>query len=187
MGRFVLTGERIFLRLAVADDVPSILAFYRRNRWHLAPWEPVRPREFFTPAHWRRQVRTNRAEWRAGRSVRMFLFERERPGRVIGTVNFSNLVRGVFRACHLGYALDGASQGRGRMTEALELAIAHVFGELNFHRIMANYIPRNRRSARLLRRLGFRVEGRAKDYLLIAGRWEDHVLTSRVNRAWRRP
>ena len=181
----VLTGKRVLLRLAVADDVPSIVAFYRGSRRHLAPWEPTRAREFFTPAHWKRQVRRNRAEWRAGRSIRMFLFERERPGRVIGTVNFSNLVRGVFHACHLGYALDGASQGRGLMTEALELAIAHVFGELNFHRIMANYIPRNRRSARLLRRLGFRVEGRAKDYLLIAGRWEDHVLTSLIHGSWR--
>jgi len=185
MRTVVLTGERVVVRLADARDVPSIVAFYRRNRRHLAPWEPVRPRSFLTEPHWTRQVRANRADWRAGRSLRMFLFDRARAGRVIGTVNFSNVVRGSFHACHLGYALDGASQGRGLMTEALGLAIAHAFGDMNLHRIMANHVPRNRRSARVLRRLGFRVEGRAKEYLLIAGRWEDHVLTSKVNRAWR--
>jgi ribosomal-protein-alanine N-acetyltransferase len=127
----------------------------------------------------------HRRDERARRSLRMFLFERAAPARVIGMVNFSNFVRGAFHACHLGCALDERAQGRGLMTEALALAIAHVFGELNFHRIMANYMPRNRRSARLLQRLGFRIEGRARQYLLIAGRWEDHVLTSRVNTDWR--
>jgi ribosomal-protein-alanine N-acetyltransferase len=45
-------------------------------------------------------------------------------------------------------------------------------------------MPRNERSAALLRRLGFSVEGLARDFLLIAGRWEDHVLTSLINPQW---
>ena len=43
---------------------------------------------------------------------------------------------------------------------------------------MANYMPINFRSAKLLHRLGFTVEGYAKNYLLINNRWEDHVLTA---------
>lgn len=187
MGTVVLTGERVVVRLAGMPDVPAIVAFYRRNRRHLAPWEPARAASFFTAAHWRRQVRANRTEAGAGRSLRMFVFARARPERVIGAVSLSNVVRGAFHACHLGYALDGGAQGRGLMTEALGLAIAQAFGPMNLHRVMANYLPRNRRSARLLRRLSFRVEGRARRYLLIAGRWQDHVLTSRVNPAWRPP
>jgi ribosomal-protein-alanine N-acetyltransferase len=50
---------------------------------------------------------------------------------------------------------------------------------------MANYIPVNERSGRLLRRLGFTVEGYARDYLLIAGKWEDHVLTALANADWK--
>ena len=42
-------------------------------------------------------------------------------------------------------------------------------------------MPRNKRSERVLKRLGFAREGLAKSYLKIAGRWEDHVLTSLVN------
>ena len=43
---------------------------------------------------------------------------------------------------------------------------------------MANHLPRNERSARLLARLGFEREGYARRYLQIAGVWEDHVLTA---------
>lgn len=181
----ILTGQRVLLRLASARDLPAILAYLRRNRRHLQPWTPAAPRSRFTEAHWRRQVALNRRDARAGRSLRLFLFERSRAERVIGTVTLDNLVRGPFQACHLGYTLDERSQGRGLMGEALELALAHAFGALNLHRVMANYLPHNRRSARVLRRLGFRIEGRAREYLLIAGRWQDHVLTSKVNREWR--
>ena len=33
-------------------------------------------------------------------------------------------------------------------------------------------------------RLGFEKEGYAKDYLLIDGRWQDHVLTALTQREW---
>ena len=73
------------------------------------------------------------------------------------------------------------------MTEALSLAIHYAFTELNLHRIMANYSPTNERSGRLLRRLGFVVEGYAQNYLLVHGTWQDHVLTSLTNEQWQLP
>jgi ribosomal-protein-alanine N-acetyltransferase len=58
---------------------------------------------------------------------------------------------------------------------------------LNLHRVMANYLPENERSARLLARLGFCIEGQANAYLQIAGAWRDHILTSLVNAQWHEP
>jgi ribosomal-protein-alanine N-acetyltransferase len=49
---------------------------------------------------------------------------------------------------------------------------------LRLHRVQANHLPENQRSARLLQRLGFRVEGLAREYLYINGAWRDHVLTA---------
>ncbi len=71
------------------------------------------------------------------------------------------------------------------MTEALQVAISYVFTELNMHRIMASYIPHNQRSGMLLKRLGFVVEGYARDYLMINGQWQDHILTSLTNYKWK--
>jgi ribosomal-protein-alanine N-acetyltransferase len=73
------------------------------------------------------------------------------------------------------------------MSEALRATIAHVFGTLKLHRIMANHLPENTRSAALLKKLGFAVEGYARDYLFIAGAWRDHVLTALTNHAMLRP
>ena len=48
---------------------------------------------------------------------------------------------------------------------------------------MACYMPANQRSGALLERLGFEREGFARAYLMINGRWEDHILTSLINPA----
>ena len=70
------------------------------------------------------------------------------------------------------------------MSESLRVAIRFMFEELNLHRIEANYIADNKRSGKLLERLGFVKEGIAKKYLLINGTWQDHILTSLTNHNW---
>src|SRR5262249_8356125 len=111
----------------------------------------------------------------------------KRPATVMGYANLSNFVRGAFHACYLGYGIGAAHQGKGLMAEALALVIEHAFTELRLHRIMANYLPTNERSARLLRRLGFVKEGYAPRYLFINGAWRDHVLTALTNDRWEPP
>jgi ribosomal-protein-alanine N-acetyltransferase len=66
------------------------------------------------------------------------------------------------------------------MTEALRAACAYAFSGMGLHRLQANHLPENLKSAAVLRRLGFAVEGYARDFLLINGRWRDHILTALV-------
>jgi len=96
------------------------------------------------------------------------------------------IVFGAFEACYLGYGLDVDAVGKGYMTETLAAALTFVFDTLRLHRVMANYMPSNERSAAVLRRLGFRVEGYAKDYLEIDGTWRDHILTALNADEWAR-
>lgn len=100
---------------------------------------------------------------------------------IIGWISFTNIVRGIFQACNLGYKLAEDAQGHGYMTEAGRAGIDFVFGTLRLHRIMANYLPHNDRSSAVLSRLGFEKEGYAKNYLFIDGKWQDHILTSLLN------
>ncbi len=57
--------------------------------------------------------------------------------QVIGTVGFTQIQRGAFQACHLGYGLDAAAQGRGLMQWAAMQGIAFAFGPLGLQRVMA--------------------------------------------------
>lgn len=181
----ILKGDRVLLRMATVSDVPAILGYYRRNHAYFEPTDPKRPKDFHTSESWTKRVERLAAEFQTDKSLRLFVFRTDDDARVIGTVGFSDFVRGPLQACLLGYALDEHEQGKGLMYEALSLALRYVFVELNMHRVAAGYLPTNERSGRVLRRLGFVVEGYARDFLQINGRWEDHILTSLVNPDWK--
>ena len=167
------------------EDAGAVADYYSRNRLFHKPWDPTRTEEFFTRSFWRKHIPDVLRENRQGRQLDLFIFKKERRDRVVGKITFSAIIRGAFHACLLGYALDADEEGKGLMTEALRSAIDHMFNAENLHRIMANYIVSNKRSATLLERLGFQVEGMAKEYLLIDGRWQDHILTSLTNTQWK--
>lgn len=180
----VLATERLILTLPGPDAAGRMVQYFETNRGHLSRWEPPYPKGLFTTSFWKRRLVQNREEVHARQSLRLVLLSRTDPaGPVLGMANFTQFVRGAFMACTLGYSLDQDAEGKGLMYEALAAATAHVFDELGVHRIMANYLPVNERSGRLLRRLGFVVEGYARDYLYIHGSWRDHVLTSLTNPA----
>lgn len=174
--------ERLLLTIPPEEAAPRMLTFAEDNRAHLGPWSPPEPSGYYTEEFWRNYFASARADFRQDRSLKLVLFDvKEQDGRVLGDCNFTNFMRGPFDACFLGYKIDYREEGRGLMFEALTAAITFTFDVLRLHRIMANYLPTNERSGKLLRRLGFTVEGYARDYLLIDGEWRDHILTSLTN------
>jgi ribosomal-protein-alanine N-acetyltransferase len=179
-----LHTPRLRLYLPGASEAHRVLRYFDGNRTHLEPWEPRRPDDFYTERFWYERLAANRDEHSRGVSMRLFFELKHDPRRpIIGAANFTNIVRGAFMACYLGYSLGRVAQGQGLMTEALRAAVPAAFEDLGLHRIMANYRPENGRSAKVLSRLGFEIEGYARDYLYIDGAWRDHVLTARVRRA----
>ncbi len=180
----VFRTSRLIVRLLSQRDIPAVLAYYEENRKFLEPFEPLRPRNFYTREFWAQQIEKSLIEFGYDRSLRLFLFKESNPKKIIGGANFTSIVQGISHSCVLGYGLAKSEQGNGYMHEALEMAIQYVFEGMNLHRINAFYMPHNQRSANVLKRLGFTVEGYAKDYLLINGKWEDHVTTSLINPDW---
>ena len=203
-----LRTERLTLRLARPGMQAAIARFLMQNfEGHLDRWSPPATTAFFTEAFWRDRLGAAVDEYAAGRAVRFVLQPKDAAidAEVLGTCNYTNIVRGPFLACHLGYQIARSHEGRGLMAEGLRAANAFIFERLRLrqghglmhealaaandfmftqrrlHRIMANYRPENYRSARLLQRLGFQREGLAPNYLFIDGAWRDHVLTSLTN------
>ncbi|WP_430388549.1 ribosomal protein S5-alanine N-acetyltransferase [Dyella sp. 20L07] len=171
--------SRALVRLADASDAKRLLRYRVDNRDHLAPWEPRREASYFTLDHCIQTLAESREAVRLDRAYPFYAFDLA-GNNIVASFTFANVVRGAFQACHLGYSVAAKWQGQGLMKEVLDTALSWAFHELDLHRVMANYMPRNERSGRLLQRLGFEQEGYAKRYLQIAGVWEDHVLTSRI-------
>jgi [ribosomal protein S5]-alanine N-acetyltransferase len=179
-----LETERLVVRLPRPGEGAAAARYWRENEAFHALSSPLQPEEFYTPAFWERRIPLLRAEHRRGESLRVFLLD-PAERRFLGHASLTRITRGSFHAANLGYSLAKRVEGRGLMTEALAALLAHAFGPMGLHRIEANHLPGNARSAAVLRRLGFRKEGRARDYLLIAGRWQDHVLNSLTNDDWK--
>jgi ribosomal-protein-alanine N-acetyltransferase len=185
--QYVLNTERLIVRTAEHADAPAILRYITENRDFLTPWEPARSPDYYTLAFHQDLIRRETLERDRGVGVRLYLWERTEPSVIVGMINLANFVRGVGQFCTVGYALAEAAQGKGYMSEALTAVVGFSFDELRLHRVQANYIPRNERSGHVLRRCGFVVEGYARDYLMINGTWEDHILTALTNPAWKPP
>ena len=181
-----LETGRLVVRLPRHEEAAAVARYWRENEAFHAASSPLQPEEFYGEPFWDRRIPVLRAEHRRGDSLRLFLYD-PREARVLGHASLSRITRGVFHAANLGYSLARKAEGRGLMTEALGALLAHAFGPMGLHRIEANHLPSNRRSAAVLRRLGFRREGLAREYLLIAGRWQDHVLNSLTNGEWAPP
>lgn len=177
-----LVTDRLTLEPIDMDFAYLLLDYQRDNRAHLQQWEPLRRSDFFTLGAMTARLRVMTDSVASGSAMHWLMFEQDRDV-VIGECNFTNIVRGPFLACHLGYSIDHRREGKGLMKEALTAAIEYMFERVGLHRIMASYRPENVRSERLLRALGFEREGFARAYLKINGVWADHVLTSLINPA----
>lgn len=142
-----------------------------RNRAFLEPYEPARPGSDFTLPG----VRAGIAELVAARDAGVaYPFCIRAGGAIVGRITLSQVFRRAFQNCYLGYFVGEEHNGRGYATAAVRLAVRYAFDELGLHRVQANVMTTNPRSARVLEKAGFRKEGRALRYLQIAGRWEDH-------------
>ncbi|MGZ0716520.1 GNAT family N-acetyltransferase [Pseudomonas palleroniana] len=168
------------LRILTRADFESINRYEKANRRHLQPWEPFREDQYFAIDNARARVEQQVESMHAGSAIFFLLFEPE-SGEVLGRCSYTNIVKGVFQACNLGFSLAESAQGRGLMKKSLQITNRHCFEQMGLHRIMANHLPGNIRSERLLESLGFEKEGYARAYLKIAGVWEDHTLRSLVN------
>ena len=148
-----------------AKRLQEFLAAVRRSQRLHASW--VSPPA--TPAAYRAYLRRLRRSTHVGYFICL-----RGSDEVVGVVNISEIVRGVFRSGYLGYYAFTPYEKRGFMKEGVSLVVGDAFRRLGLHRLEANVQPGNDASIRLVRRLGFRREGYSPRYLKIRGRWRDH-------------
>ncbi len=183
-----IVTPRLRLYLPGPGGATRMIGFHADNAEHLRRWSPPTPPGWGTLPFWERRLAGDLDDAAAGRTLRLAIaWADDDERRVLGTIALTELVRGPLQQANLGYALAAAAQGKGIMVEAVQAVAAHAFDVMRLHRLSANYMPTNERSAAVLRRCGFVVVGYARDYLFIDGAWRDHVLTALTDPAARGP
>lgn len=165
--------DRLILRQIDESWAEEVLQYYKRNRNFLAEWEPERSEEFYTFDYQQNFLLADAQANRDGKVFRLWLTYKDER-KIIGSISFNNIVRGVLQSCIMGYKLDKDEINKGLITEALTKAVQVVFEELKLHRIEAPIMPNNMASIKVVSKLGFENEGLSKKYIQVNGQWEDH-------------
>ncbi|WP_417685432.1 GNAT family N-acetyltransferase [Roseibium sp.] len=167
--------DRHILRPPVMADFREWAALRAASHEFLRPWEPIWPADDLTKAGFRRRLRRYAQEKKDGRSIPFLLFD-AKSSKILGGLTLSNIRRGVSQCVTLGYWMGTAHAGKGHMSAAVHAILPFCFNTLGLHRVEAACLPTNEPSIRLLEKAGFRREGYARNYLLINGMWQDHIL-----------
>lgn len=173
--------KRLHLHVLTPDFCELVLHFYEKNRTFFAPYEPICPDSYYTNSYQYNTLLAEQQMFLEQKNVRFYLFEKEDPETIIGTISFSNITHGFFKSAITGYKLDARFQHQGYAFEAMQKGIEIMFYELKLHRLTAYIMKNNLPSIRLIEKLYFSYEGIATEYALIHGKWEDHLQYALIN------
>jgi ribosomal-protein-alanine N-acetyltransferase len=104
--------------------------------------------------------------------------------RMIGDCGY-NVFHSRDSRAEIGYGLSAEYWRHGIMTDALTVIIAYGFSHLDLNKIEATVNVNNARSAGLLRKLGFQLEGTLRDYRNRRGVFGDALFFGLLRREWR--
>lgn len=157
--------SRVVLRAPTHADTREFVAAARRSRGLHRPWTTAPSTTAAFRAYVKRMTKPGQ---------RAFLVCRRDSGAIVGVVNVTNVVMGLFRSGYLGYYAFAGHARNGLMREGLDAVVRFAFASMKLHRLEANIQPGNGASIALVKACGFAKEGYSPRYLRIGGRWCDH-------------
>jgi RimJ/RimL family protein N-acetyltransferase len=178
-----LTTDRLILRDFVAGDWPAVLAYQRDPRYlRLYEWEDRTPEAVrqFVGMFLDQQKEQPRTRFQLAVTLKS-------DGRLIGNCGIRVTPRnprnrvfseklGFYHEAEIGYELAPDEWGCGYATEAAREIVRFGFAELGLHRITAWTVADNAASARVLEKLGMRLEGLLRDKEHYKGRYWDVLM-----------
>lgn len=175
--------ERLILRVLTPEYLKEVLAFQLRNRDIFEKYEPALPDNFYSAEHQQAILRCEFNMALKMETIRYYVFLKDDPSAIIGTVCLHDIRRFSYSCCELGYRFDRDYHHRGYAKEAIIQLLSAAFDDLNLHRVFARVMPENLPSVKLLRSLNFLEEGLEHKSIQIQGCWQDHLRFAMINPA----
>lgn len=171
---FTYETQRLYLKVLNENFAPAVLDFLYRNREIFEPYETAKPSHYYTEKFQRANLRLEYKAFLKSKYARFFVYKKDDANTIIGTISFSNILYAPFSCGIIGYKFDKQYQGHGYATEAMHCAVSAAFQDSDMHRLTAFVLPDNKRSAHLLKRIGFAYEGICRKSICICGEYKDH-------------
>ena len=167
--------DNISLRILDKNYASLILSFYYKNREEFEQYEIDKPLNFYTLEFQEKLIAAEYDGFLHGNYVRFYMFDKNIPDKIIGTISFSDMKRNAFFSCQIGYKIDSNYVNQGYGFKMLSNSIKIMEKECHMHRIGAYILPGNQPSIKLVEKVGFELEGIARSYVLMNNKWIDHL------------
>lgn len=178
---FQYETERLVLKILTANSSNAVCDFLTRNREVFKKYEPLVPQNYYTPAYQATILNCEMQLTLKEEYVRYYVFLKEKPDQIIGTVCLHNISPRTYSSCEIGYKFDASYWHKGYAREAVAMGASIAFAALGLHRIVAKVMPQNTASIRLLKSLLFEEEGLERESIRIQNVWQDHLRFSLIN------
>ena len=182
---FSLTTKRLQLHVENESIADKVLEFYVENSLYFDTVEPTRPENFYTLTYQEAALKYEHSETIKGHTIRYFVYKKNNPDVIIGSVNFSKIQGAPFSCATIGYKFHHDYWGYGYATESCQAAINMLFNNYRIHRIEGRVAPDNIPSIHVLERLGFTYEGLEYKSVEVNGVFTDHLRYSLLNNDFR--
>jgi ribosomal-protein-alanine N-acetyltransferase len=160
-----LVGRRVDLRALRPSDAAALEPMMRDRR--VTKWLPPTIRTVSAQQFVTRLL----TEARRGDGPPLAILPRGST-EVVGQIRLFHWSR-VTHTAEVGYWLRRSSWGNGLASEALALTCRYGFRSMSLHRIQAKVVVGNDASRRVLEKVGFRLEGTARESARVARKWTD--------------
>lgn len=173
--------DRLLLKTLNKNDAVRVLSFYQDNIALFEPWEPQRDPSFYTLAYQKACLTAESNLMSEGKLIRYWVFLKDQPDDIAGSVCFQNFLNKPYKSCCLGYKFSSRYLHQGYASESIRKCIDIIFNEYHMHRIEAFIMENNEPSLRLIERLSFQFEGLSRSYARVCGIWTDHRRYALIN------
>ena len=178
---YPIKTDRLILRPYTEDDLDAVYAV--QSRTDVARYLYWGPRD-------REEARASLAQKIAATTLRdegdnlTLAVVLPDTGEVIGDTMLMWRSR-EHRQGEVGYIFHPDHGGRGYATEAARVMLRLGFENLNLHRIVGHIDARNTASARVLERLGMRLEAHFVQNEMVKGAWTDEMVYAMLAEEWK--
>lgn len=176
-------SQRLIIKILAptSQNAGAVLNFYLDNQELFEQYEPVRPNKFYTRGYQKNSLTFEYNAMLSKNLIRFWIFEKNNPSKIIGTVSYSNIQRGIISSCIVGYKIDERYHNHGYAYEALTQTMAIIHNGLNIHRFVAYILSDNIPSKNLIQKVGFEYEGIARKCIMIGNTYTDHEQYSYIS------
>ena len=175
----ILIDEGMLLRNYQPEDAPELFRAVKASRQHLR--------------HWLEWVdKTTKLEHSQQFIQQSLHHLQTQEGLALGIFYKRNIIGGIgmhhwdhdIRKAQLGYWISEGFEGKGIVHTCLERFIDFLFDKVGLNKVEIHFMPANKRSEKVAKRLGCKIEGIIRESCLRNGKLEDIVITGLLKSEW---